>query len=248
MALLLLVGLAFSPHPSANSVGVEGEVECLCSFKKKAIVTTVLCSAFLLMTGPALAAQVTVSKNDTLWAIAKKHGTSVETLKKLNKLTSDLIHPGQVLALPDKQSETATRREAAPAEQVSRGTLDRVDDLLEFAKTLLGKKYRAGGETPDGFDCSGYVRYVFKHFGINLVHSSAEQFESAGAFVEKEDLQAGDLVFFSRNSKSIGHVGIYMGDNKFIHAASPGKGVIISGMDETYYNERYKGAKRIIAE
>jgi len=117
--------------------------------------------------------------------------------------------------------------------------------IVAYAKQYLGVKYVYGGATPDGFDCSGFTSYVFKHFGISLNRSSAGQ-ASNGVKVSKSELLPGDLVLFSRGSKSVGHVGIYIGNGEFIHATSPGNVVSITPLDMDYYVERYAGARNVI--
>lgn len=121
--------------------------------------------------------------------------------------------------------------------------------LLKTAMSLLGSKYRYGGSGPDVFDCSGFTMYVFKTAGYNLPHSAAEQ-AGYGVPVDKDNLRPGDLVFFSYYKQpGINHVGIYKGDNKFIHASSSensGKTVTISDLGNQYYEDNYKGARRLV--
>ena len=109
----------------------------------------------------------------------------------------------------------------------------------EFAKKYLGYKYVAGGSSPStGFDCSGFTQYVYKQCGVSLNRTSDAQ-ASNGTAVSKSNLQPGDLVIFT------GHVGIYIGNNKFIHAANPSKGVITTSLSDSYYTKTYKTARRI---
>jgi len=119
--------------------------------------------------------------------------------------------------------------------------------LLDFAYQNLGVGYKAGGETPSGFDCSGFTRYVFKNFGISLTHSATAQ-STEGTPVEKGDLKPADLVFFKNpdNSSAIGHVGIYVGNNSFIHATSPGDVVKVDSLDSKYYSKYYVCAARVL--
>lgn len=125
------------------------------------------------------------------------------------------------------------------------------DQIVALAMNYLGVPYVYGGESPKGFDCSGLIVYVYKQFGYSLPHSASSQWQSSGVHVERSDLQPGDLVLFcdpSRsNGKSCSHVGIYIGNNEFIHASSgsSGKQVRISSLNQDYYNRYYKGAKRI---
>lgn len=116
--------------------------------------------------------------------------------------------------------------------------------LIDMSKKYIGVHYQVAGKTPKGFDCSGFVGFIFKKAaGINLPDSSATMFE-VGTSIDVKDLQIGDLVFFKTGSKGISHVGIYTGSGNFIHSESS-NGVIISSLSEKYYQTRYQGAKRI---
>jgi len=117
--------------------------------------------------------------------------------------------------------------------------------LADFSMTLRDIRYRRGGNDPKtGFDCSGFVRYVYQHsLGAILPGSSATQFK-AGASVARSDMKIGDLVFFRTHGKRVSHVGIYLGDNRFIHSPSTGKRVSVSSLDEAYWARRFAGARR----
>lgn len=120
------------------------------------------------------------------------------------------------------------------------------EELVDYAKQFLGYKYVTGGRTPSsGFDCSGFTEYVYKNFGYTLSTTSSMQ-ATNGVEVSKEDLKLGDLVFFSYENKRIGHVGIYIGNNNFIHAANESKGVVITSLSNSYYEQNYVTARRII--
>jgi len=125
------------------------------------------------------------------------------------------------------------------------------NDVVSFAKQYLGTRYAYGGSSPSGFDCSGFTMYVFSLFGYSLPHSATSQWNSSGTYVDRSDLQPGDLVLFCDPSRSGGkacsHVGIYIGDNNFVHASSGSsvKYVRTSSLNESYYSGYYVGAKRV---
>lgn len=122
------------------------------------------------------------------------------------------------------------------------------EKIIRYAQSLLKTKYRYGGISPSGFDCSGFTRYVYAQFGYNLPHKASEQMQY-GQVIEKASLKKGDLVFFkTMGSKTINHVGIYIGDNNFIHASSGAGHVKISPLNSGYYYPRYQGARRILPE
>lgn len=121
--------------------------------------------------------------------------------------------------------------------------------IVDFALKHEGYKYVYGGESlaEGGFDCSGLVYYVFKtNFGYSMHRTASTQYANDGVKISKSELQPGDLVFFSSNGKSVTHVGIYIGNNKFIHASTSKTGVIISDLNSSYYTRVYWGAKNVI--
>ncbi|MGM9951530.1 MAG: C40 family peptidase [Lysinibacillus sp.] len=118
------------------------------------------------------------------------------------------------------------------------------EQLQTTAKKFLGVKYSYGGTSTAGFDCSGYVRHVYSQIGVSLPRTSKSMY-GTGSAVNKGDLKAGDLVFFNTSGKGVSHVGIYIGDNKFIHSMTS-KGVTITDInDKWYWGSRYVGAKRV---
>lgn len=123
---------------------------------------------------------------------------------------------------------------------------ERAADLSSKAMGLLGIHYKRGGNTPEsGLDCSGFVRYVFKDvLGAELPRTSQE-ISKVGEKVEPKDLQPGDLVFYNTLKRGFSHVGIYLGDNKFIHSPAAGGQVRIESMDIAYWKKRFNGARRI---
>ncbi len=122
-------------------------------------------------------------------------------------------------------------------------------ELVFNALAFLGVKYRYGGKDPDtGWDCSGYVSHVFKNaIGVILPRNSVSM-SGRGEPIERAELQPGDLVFFNTLKRAFSHVGIYLGENRFIHAPSRGKAVQISDMTASYWARRFNGGRRIVAE
>ena len=125
------------------------------------------------------------------------------------------------------------------------------EQVVALAMSYLGVPYVWGGASPSGFDCSGFTLYIYKQFGYSMSHSASSQWHSAGEYVDRKDLQLGDMVFFAdpsrTNGKACSHCGIYIGNGEFIHASSgsSGKYVRISSLTSGYYNTYYKGAKRL---
>ncbi len=116
--------------------------------------------------------------------------------------------------------------------------------VVEYSKNYIGTPYVSGGSSPSGFDCSGFTSYVFKQFGVSLPRTSASQ-ATVGTPVSRAELIPGDLVFFNTYG-GISHVGIYVGDDNFIHSTVPGDIVRISSLDSAYYSSRYVTARRIM--
>ena len=119
-------------------------------------------------------------------------------------------------------------------------------DAIDQAMDLLGIRYRRGGTSPEaGFDCSGFVSHVFREgLGLILPRSSKEMSRS-GEVIGQEELRPGDLVFFNTMRKAFSHVGIYLGDNQFVHAPRSGGRVRIEDLRDGYWTKRFNGARRI---
>ena len=116
--------------------------------------------------------------------------------------------------------------------------------IIATAKQYIGVPYVWGGSTPSGFDCSGYVKYVFGKHGITLPRTSRDQY-NVGTWVSKSNLRPGDLVFYNTSGSGVSHLGIYIGNGQFIHASSS-RGVMISEMSNSYWSARYYGARRVL--
>lgn len=134
----------------------------------------------------------------------------------------------------------------ARAAQSPEPATGRVQSVLSRAFALLGTPYRWGGTSPDGgFDCSGLVGYVFRNaLGIELPRVSRDMAQT-GAAVERSQLNAGDLVFFSTHSRGVDHVGIYIGEGKFLHAPRTGRDVTVSNLDTGYWSGKFIQARRV---
>ena len=163
-----------------------------------------------------------------------------------NEITTP-VNADKVAASDDSTSKEAVKKDdsAATADEDIR------QQIVAYAKKFLGVKYVYGGSTPKGFDCSGFVQYVFKHFDIKLDRSSSDQ-SLNGTKIKKSELKPGDTIYFDTNGglNAIEHAGIYIGDGKVIHASSgrSNRRVVISSINEGFYNESYMWARRVIKD
>ena len=136
---------------------------------------------------------------------------------------------------------------ATPTTSAPDPNLPLAEQVVEFAKTLLGTRYVWGGASRAGFDCSGFVTYVMRNFDITVRRVANDQFNHSGTRIPRAELAPGDLVFFSSNGgRSITHVGIYIGDHEFIHSSSARTGVIISRLDTSWHTSTFAGANRVL--
>lgn len=132
-----------------------------------------------------------------------------------------------------------------PSAAALKGQSGTAQQIINNAKKHMGTPYVWGGTTPSGFDCSGFVQYVFKQSGISLPRTTSEQVK-VGTYVSKSILQPGDLVFLKNTYREgVSHVGIYIGDGQMIHASSS-KGVTISNLSASYYTQHYHSARRVL--
>jgi len=135
---------------------------------------------------------------------------------------------------------------AAAEDTATDRSLAKVGELVLNAMAFLGIHYKYGGATPEtGFDCSGLVNYVFRQAAGLALPREAQEISRVGEKVTREELQPGDLVFFNTLRRPFSHVGIYLGEHRFIHAPSRGGKVEIVDMSGHYWQRRYNGARRI---
>ena len=216
-----------------------------------------------------------VKKKDTLAGIARKTGVSVAELKEINRLPGSALKIGQKLSLkkpePEKQPEllaeyTGDELEAdgvdgtilTPDEALAEierhkkesaallGKWSNSDEpklLVEAAMGFLGAPYRFGGFSIRGIDCSGLAKKIYQLFDIDLPRTANEQ-ARVGMRVARSDLSEGDLLFFNTRRRG-GHVGIYIGNNEFVHAASRKRGVRVDNLDTPYFDKRFIRAVRL---
>lgn len=201
-----------------------------------------------------------VSSGDNLWTIARKFNMTVEQLMSCNNLSSDRLDVGDKIFVTGRAAASATPSRAIYSKPVvtpspviepeaANSELSPGATVCQLGAKYLGTPYRYGGSSPSGFDCSGFVGFVFQQYGYSLPRTAASIY-GVGTAVDKSSLREGDLVFFKGPGAScINHVGIFAGNNQFIHSSS-GKswGVTYSSLDGPYYCQYYAGAKRILPE
>lgn len=174
--------------------------------------------------------------------------SAVEEFQKSYGLTPDGIAGPKTRTMLDNltgRNVTAVKATAMKA-AVSRGE-DSNPSIVDYAKRFLGVDYVWGGTSPSGFDCSGFVLYVFRKFGVELNRVSRDM-AAQGSKVAKSELQPGDLVFFDTNGghNRINHVGMYIGGGRFIQSSSEQSGVVISDITGGFYANTYMTARRVL--
>lgn len=211
--------------------------------------------------------EYTIKSGDSLSKIAAQHNVTVDLLKTWNNLSSDLIFVGQKLIINENtitsNSQKPSNEVQTPGEQnpvigqqpeieqkpnIQKDPI--IDELLANtdssvileALNLVGIPYKYGGSTTEAFDCSGFIHYVFSKTGMSINRLSSEGYYARAYYIDVP--QPGDLVFFENTYKpGISHMGIYVGDNKFIHA-SESNGVEITDLSNAYYQKHFDGFKR----
>ena len=195
--------------------------------------------------------KVTVVETSGTWSKIKVNGkTGYVASKYLSDKKVEVTSRSEEIDRGNKNSqkeETTTKTENKTNTTTSSNSSSSGSGIVACAKQYLGCRYVSGGSSPStGFDCSGFTSYVYKQCGITISRSSGAQ-ASNGTAVSKSNLQPGDLVIFNnRANTSVGHVGIYIGGNTFIHAGNSGTGVITTSLSDSYYSARYVTGRRII--
>jgi LysM repeat protein len=200
-----------------------------------------------------------VKNDETIKSIAARYNLSPEELIEINEVTSETLNVGQKLYLSQEQPAAATVEDIEILKRTMEEEIKTVsesdefsekplrDKIIVFAKKLVNIPYKFGGNSILGIDCSAYVKKVYGFLGIDLPRTAREQFNK-GETIEKEELSMGDLVFFRTYASFPSHVGIYLGNNLFIHASEKGKKVKVDNFNAPYFVKRFIGAKRLLTD
>jgi LysM repeat protein len=213
---------------------------------------------------PAETETYIVKKGETLHSISISAGISVAEIKRLNRLVSTALKTGQALLLPRVEREEDFEEEGDMEETLPEPVTQKEEQkqeitlpgkpreesseeknlLVRVVKTFLGVPYRLGGSTLKGIDCSAFVKKIYEIFNVHLPRTAREQFRF-GKKVDKGQLEKGDLVFFKTRRGENTHVGIYIGNNEFVHASSHSKEVKIDNLEAPYFNQRFMKGVRV---
>lgn len=224
---------------------------------------TILLTASMMLTSTVFvnAKYYHIKKGDTLTALAHKNHISTAELRKANHISlGQKLDIGKKIIIPEHYnarhgiSHSRFASNAVPMVEIVEEKNNFITDSLETAtlpfnaQKMLGRRYVWGATGPKTFDCSGFTSFLYRTKGIDLPRRAVEQFHK-GIAIARAELQKGDLIFFdtSRNkSKGVNHVGMYIGDNKFIHASSAKHRVVITSLDVPFYSARFMGARRYV--
>ncbi len=193
----------------------------------------------LTSTHPSLTVRTFVCLGVTLIRWPYQISKTARNIVILAMIATVVVSPPPASAEPEQEQSTVL-------DKLSSFT-DRAAQIAIEALSLVGIRYRYGGNSPEqGLDCSGLVRYVFREAGGTDLPRTSQEMSRRGEPVDKQDLQPGDLVFFNTLNRAFSHVGIYLGNNQFIHAPSAGRNVRVENMDMNYWKARFNGARRVL--
>ncbi len=234
--------------------------------KKKQIVETSKKSSGKTVQKPLIQKEsYVVRRGDNLHSISKRIGVPVGEIKKMNQLHSSALKTGQLLILPKLENglEEGAEEFGDAEEMTGEGLVDGDGDgkgapealgkwnnpeernlFVKVVKTFLGAPYRLGGSTLKGIDCSAFVKKIYQIFSVDLPRTAREQF-CIGKKVEKDQLEEGDLVFFKTRRANNTHVGIYIGNNEFVHASSRNKEVKVDNLSAPYFSQCFLKGVRV---
>ncbi|MGF6753925.1 cell wall-associated NlpC family hydrolase [Paraburkholderia sp. GAS42] len=179
--------------------------------------------------------------------MAAAPGAFADEVSSINQNATFSIQNGSnSLSSPNSQNQSAASSSDSGARSFLSGMAGKAGDVVVGALNMIGVRYRWGGNTPDsGLDCSGFVRYVFQDTLGMALPRRAEEMSRVGEKVRMSELKPGDLVFFNTMRRAASHVGIYIGDNKFVHSPSTGSTIRVDDLDDGYWEKRFTGARRI---
>ncbi len=160
---------------------------------------------------------------------------------KVGYIRSDLV---ELLEIPPENYGAPVENKPSTGDDTVEDTVTNGEKIATYAQGYVGCPYVYGGTTPSGFDCSGFVQYIYRQFGITINRTATAQLAN-GYWVARDAMKPGDLVFFGYGSTA-SHVGIYIGDGKFVHAQNSNTGVVITSLSVSYYDNRYLCARRIV--
>ena len=184
----------------------------------------------------------TVVSGDSLSKIAVLHKVSVANLRAWNNLSSDMIFVGQKLSVGGASAVKPVTNPTTPVQPVKPSpNATQAQKIVQVAQSLIGVPYVWGGATPAGFDCSGFIHYVYQQAGISVPRTNSKGMDARSYYLDQP--QVGDLVFFANTYTSgISHLGIYIGNNQFIHAGS--KGITVTSLNDSYWKKHFDSYKR----
>ena len=196
----------------------------------------------------SLNTSVDVYKEDGGWSKVKVNGKEgYISSNLLSDKKTETSRSSSESRKSEKQESVVTTEESK--KESSNNTVVTSDnkrtDVVSTAKGYIGSKYRYGASGPNSFDCSGFTQYVFKKYGVSLNRTALAQYGN-GTYVEKSNLQPGDLVMFGPSATKINHVGIYIGGGRMVHAANASRGVTTDTINSGYYHTNYVGARRVM--